>query len=53
MLTVFTFKGRLPVTNLEAELVSVLKVVVASFILQVKSKSLEKHDSLKIFILSF
>ena len=32
---------------------SVLKVVEASFILQVTSKSLEKHDSLKICILSF
>jgi len=32
---------------------SVLKVVEASFILQVTSKSLEKHDSMKICILSF
>ena len=32
---------------------SVLKVVEASFILQVTSKSLEKHDSLKICILRF
>ena len=32
---------------------SVLKVVEASLILQVTSKSLEKHDSLKICILSF
>ena len=32
---------------------SVLKVVEASFILQVTSKSLEKHDSLKICILTF
>ena len=41
------------VGNPEAEIVKRLEICRGSFFHPVKSKSLEKHDSLKIFILSF